>query len=196
MMKFAISTSLVVALGLLSGCALTHTEQQKSDSPLPVVLLDGSVKTCTPYLTEGAQCLAPVLAGAWFSNTGVSVKPCEVYQVTVPASQFWFDATRRNQPPKGDKGSALMNLAASWKRHPDALWFALMAATLPTELRGKQSEALDLPAQDLSAHPLVRIDKPGELVLYPNDARLPLLKPKYFYGNNQGQIWVLIQRIK
>lgn len=81
-----------IVLGLLGGCASTKVEEQPSDSPMPASLLNGQVKTCAQYLSdgtghtrlkEGDQCLALVRADAWLSNTGLPVRKGEVYRMTV-----------------------------------------------------------------------------------------------------------------
>lgn len=188
----------------LVGCAATVTEAQQTDSPLPIALRDGRIKTCAAGLStsgklaEGEQCFALVRAADWLTDTHLQVRAGQSYLIAVPDGQVWFDATRRNVAPHGDQGSDEMNVMADWKRHPSSQWFALMAAVMHADANGTmaQPEQAMQPVQDLSVPGELSIVQDGRLALYPNDAAFPLGDHKLFYGNNHGQIWVLIKLVK
>jgi hypothetical protein len=111
-----------------------------------------------------------------------------------------------------------MNLYASRKRFRDTSalgpheskedraridgWFALVAAVVkPGALDADDREALQQasmggPRDCGTAGKLLKIDKPGDLVFYPNDAALSENKKQHFYGNNSGQVWVVITKMQ
>jgi len=171
----------VLASFVITSCA-SH-QPIRYDSQLPSSNLPSCFDVPNKKLTDGASCIALVEAGNRQSQIGLNVEPREKYKVSVPGRQAWFDATRRNTPLCGEKGSFLMNLFK--KRSPESLWFSVLANVIPS----------DQPAQDLCQQDLCQQESvftahvPGELILYPNDN-------DYFYDNNYGKIWVKIEHQK
>lgn len=132
-----------------------------------------------------------VQASQWLSYASVKVLPGEVYQVTVPSGQFWFDLNRRSAPPRGDAGNWIMHLLASQKRLPGANWFSLIATTVSTD----HGAPIELPGrQDIGKSGVYTVRYAGSLAFYPNDAVGPATDPMYYYRNNSGQIWLTITR--
>lgn len=170
----------------LAGCAAIDYETVPVDSASPL-----SAETqgrCPATLAPGARCTARVQADQWSSPTGIQVKAKgESYCIAVLPNQVWFDASRRNIPPYGEKGSWLMNLAK--KRH-EAGFFSLMVDVQSHATVGETAKPVteELPGARYTAQGA------GELVLYPNDAVGPSYDPEYFYRNNSGYIWVNITR--
>lgn len=183
--------------GLLAGCSLLGPAPLHADSPFPGHLAAEGAAFCGTgpssdgRLPPGERCLALVRAERWHSDTGLAVRAGEHYRIDVPPGQFWFDAGRRSVPPRGEDGSPVMNLFASWKRQPGSRWFALIAATV---VPGADGPAEDDP-HDTSCRPgqPLEVRRDGRLVLYPNDASFPWGRRELFYGNNTGQVWVLLQ---
>lgn len=177
---------LLLALGLLGGCAQVSYDRVHLDSPMPFEARD--LVPCQGVLKGGASCLAMVRADQWFTDTGLTVGAGERYRISVPACQFWYDKDRLNVPPKGEAGSGLMNLFTGLKRH-DTEWFSLMATVLDSS--GEPVE----PVFDLGrseADVVIMPKSAGKLAMYPNDARSTNGDQDYFYRNNHGQAWVMV----
>ena len=62
---------LLLALGLLGGCAQVSYDRVHLDSPMPFEARD--LAPCQGVLTEGASCVALVRADQWFTDTGLDV---------------------------------------------------------------------------------------------------------------------------
>lgn len=181
---------LLLALGLLGGCAQVSYDRVPLDSPMPFEAKD--LAACQGILTEGASCVALVRADQWSSDTGLDVAKGEYYRITVPPGQFWFDADRLNLPPKGEKGSWLMNRVAHLKRQSNSDWFSLIAVV--REASGVATcKAFDLGSESFR-HGQIAIEDAGKLALYPNDAESTIAVRDYFYRNNHGQVWTVITR--
>lgn len=179
----------LLALGLIAGCAQVTYERVHLDTPRPRATK--GVPPCSGTLQENATCLALVRASQWFSETGLTVATGERYRISVPACQFWYDEGRLNVPPTGEAGSGLMNLFAKLKRHGESDWFSLIAAVLSPS--GEPVEPvfdLGLSGADGVITPMAE----GKLVMYPNDARSTNEDREYFYRNNHGQVWVMVTR--
>jgi hypothetical protein len=124
----------------------------------------------------------------------------QTYRIVVPHGQQWFDANRRNTPLCGEEGSWVMNLYKTKKRAVDSKWFSIVGVVLQPEAKpGVERTQLSNQPQDIcakeSAHPewgSFTADASGELALFPNDAIGSAERPAFFYGNNAGQVWVLI----
>ncbi|WP_428506787.1 hypothetical protein [Roseateles sp.] len=143
---------------------------------------------CPAELKNGMSCTARVQADQWVSPTGIGTKVIgEIYCVAVWPNQVWFDASRRNSPPDGEKGSWLMNLAK--KRHEGAGFFSLMIDVQSAASTGETAKEVGELSGGAFAAP-----GPGELVLYPNDAIGPVKEPAWYYKNNSGYVWVTIKR--
>lgn len=187
----------LAAAGLIAGCSLAGPAPLRADSPFPGHLAADGVALCGTgpssggQLLPGQRCLALVRAERWHSDTGLDARAGERYRIDLPPGQFWFDAGRRNVPPRGEDGSWLMNRFASWKRQPGSKWFALVAATIVPGADGP----VEHDARDMSCQPgqPLEVRRDGRLVLYPNDASFPWGQRELFYGNNAGQVWVLLQ---
>lgn len=174
--------TLLLAAGLTACASLSYTAVPVDSAP------PTDLAPCPARLEAGQRCTAVVLAAQWRSETGVQVRPGEAYCLRVPPDQVWFDQTRRNTPPHGERGNWLMQLFNGLKRHPDIAWFSLVAAVHTPDPAGAATH------QDLSRMPLVQVSQAGALVLYPNDAVGQSEDPTWFYRNNVGQIWVTVQR--
>lgn len=182
-MKLLWAITLVLAL---TGCGTPRYSEVPVDSSSSHV--DAS-KRCPEALLLGQNCWARVEANKWVSLTGISVKEAgEIYCISVPPNQVWFDAGRRNTPPDGEKGSWIMNLAT--KRHPEVGFFALMVAVKSTD--NTTGQTARLVKEPLNFQYVAK--ELGELVFYPNDAANPVGDPAYYYKNNYGYIWVTITR--
>jgi len=207
---------LVLAINI-GGCVSVRYHVVKTDSPRPqtdVIACSGSLDK------KGQRCLARVQADQLFTSTNLDVKAGQNYKVVVPPDQVWYDADRRNVPPKGDAGSCLMKLGNSLKRHVDADWFTLVATVTDPCVKHSLGEWHYLSAEDNTMH----VQHDGVLVMYPNDA-IPLRfrdidssqtashvlnseqdgvldmhlvddHPDRYYQNNSGQIWVFIERLE
>lgn len=81
-----------------------------------------------------------------------------------------------------------MRLFSALQRHPEVGWFGLVAAVQPL------GDAVPASHHVLSRPPLIQVFNDGELVLYPNNAVGQPNGPARCYRNNQGQIWVTVQR--
>lgn len=144
------------------------------------------VPAATFFLAKGKRCVFPVRAEKRVTLTPILTSSGETYRITVPRNQVWYDRDQRNVAPQGEKGSTLMNLAKSWKRHEDMGWFALVATNIATD-HSKSDNLVDVGlTQDL------KVVNPGQLAFYPNDAIAPVASD-FFYSNNTGQIWVQIE---
>src|SRR6185369_10869861 len=178
----AVVTLLALATTIV-GCASVSYKPVKSDSPRPQT----NMPACSGSLVVGQRCLARVQADQLYTSTGLNVKARQTYKVEVPPEQVWYDADRRNVPPKGEPGSFIMNMFKSLKRHRNSDWFTLMAAVTNPCIPCMEHSLSDI--YDLSATPVIQVQHDGVLAMYPNDAL-----PRRFYNNNSGQIWVFIER--
>lgn len=178
-----VAATLLAVVTTIAGCASVIYKQVKTDSPRPQT----NIPACNGSLEVSQRCLARVQADQLYTSTGLNVKTRQTYKVEVPPEQVWYDAERRNVPPKGEPGSFMMNLFKNLKRHRNADWFTLMSAvTNPCTPCMKHSMG-DI--HDLSTTSVIQVQQDGVLVMYPNDAL-----PRRFYDNNSGQIWVFIER--
>jgi hypothetical protein len=199
---------------LLTGCAAVKHANIPYDNAKPAGWAD--CRGATP--AKGDACLALVRANQWYSDSHLRVAAGDSYCVTVPPGQKWFDLQRVNHAPDGEPGSGMMNIYASRKRFRDTSalkpgesrsdrartdgWFALIAAVVlpgaanPDDREEVQQSSMGGPGNCAkSTGKLLNVEKPGELVFYPNDATLPDDK-KYFYNNNSGQVWVVITKVE
>ncbi len=195
----------------LAGCGSIGYTPVLVDSPLPAVFREARPGNapCGPTLVPGQSCVTLVRAEDWYSDTRIRVEAKQTYCFHVPAGQVWFDAERRNSPPRGEPGSLFMNALKRAKRQ-DAPWFTLMAGVAPDPVptlrpvawAGPPSREFTASLEASTPHnvaadplkPLV-VAKNGVLVLYPNDAWGPTGRPGYFYENNSGQIWVQVSHV-
>jgi hypothetical protein len=209
-------TLLVIACALLlAACAAIKHTAIPYDNPRPLGIAD-----CRgAALAEGDSCLTLVRANQWYSDSHLLLVLGASYCVSVPLGQRWFDLERVNEPPDGEPGSGMMNLYAPSKRFRDTSglrpgetssdrvrmdgWFALIAAVVqPSHGNSDDREELQQVsmggARDCAIASVtgkrLKIEHPGELVFYPNDATLTASK-KFFYQNNSGQVWVLITKM-
>jgi len=194
---------LLLLLPVLAGCVSITYSPVQMDSPRP--LGDGSPPMCeskvpvrnalakepkgpaaTIILPPGNRCIFPVRADQMLSLTPLAIEEGQTYRITVPRNQVWYDASRCNVPPRGEPGNMIMNLLAHRKQH-DTGWFALFAANVSRD-GGTVHERIDVSAgKDFS------VKAPGQLAFYPNDA-IGVFREDFFYSNNNGQIWVQIER--
>lgn len=179
---------LLSLIGLLSlaGCAAIdyNTVPVESASPPNAE----QMSKCPAILAPGKSCTARVLANQWASPIGVqSMDQDESYCFAVLPNQVWYDASRRNTPPYGEKGSWIMNLVK--KRHEATGFFSLMVDVQSQSATGETAR----PIADLRDGPYTT-KGPGPLVLYPNDAIGTPNDREYYYKNNSGYIWVTITR--
>ena len=171
----------------LSGCASISYEPVKLDSASPVDA--ANVHACPVTLDVNKVCIAKVQADRWTSPTGIEVKEAgEAYCLKVLPDQVWFDANRRHTPPYGEVGSWVMRL--SERRHLDP-FFSLMIDVEPEGALHNGKTAKVVPDLNRFRFPSAH---GGKLVLYPNDAKGPANDPAYWYKNNHGYIWVIIER--
>lgn len=205
---------LVALVVLGSGCVATKYEPIMQDSPIPTVSHNGGeVKPCELLpngdagdLQQGDRCMALVRAEAWLSLSHIRVAAGQRYQIDIPEGQFWFDKGRRSSPPQGDAGSSTMNLLEWAKRHEDQPWFALNAATVPCiqnlENKTKCMETLETEKERFNLFDAkkpsersfeLHVKEEGQLAFYANDA--VLFGWRFFYGNNGGQVWLMVQRL-
>src|SRR5688500_9128627 len=110
----------LMLLPLLSGCVSISYTPIYADSPPPAFdespLCKAAPGEQTLTLLIGTSCVFPIRGDVQLTRTPVAVEPGETYRVTVPRNQVWYDADRRNTPPQGERGSALMNAFKHWKR--------------------------------------------------------------------------------
>jgi hypothetical protein len=141
-------------------------------------------------------CVALVRAGDWQTRSDVEVDAGQAWCIEVPDGQHWFDASRISSPLDGEPGSAGMNTAAGWKRIEGAPWFALGMGVLTKVGEQVDTKAVrDWPAARNCQH-LFEPSQPGMLVFFPNDAVPPVGGHSVFYGNNAGQVWVELTRLR
>lgn len=179
---------LLSLMGLLSlvGCTAIDYDTVPVDSAPPPNA--DQLRKCPATLDPGKSCTARVLADQWVSPTGVRSKaPGESYCFSVLPNQVWYDASRRNTPPYGEKGSTIMNLVR--KRHDETGFFSLMVDV-------QSQSGTEETARPIAQMPDERYTTkgPGALVMYPNDAVSPVNDRDYYYKNNSGYIWVTITR--
>ena len=183
-----------IALSLLAislaGCVAIKYEPMKVDSHAPVDA--AKVGKCPTTLEVGQRCIARIQADQWTSWTGIEIaKDGERYWITVLPDQVWFDKDRRKTPPYGEEGSWIMQLAT--RRHPTVLFFSLMVDVLPGNSEKLTTQGTAVVVTSPEKFPFTA-KSPGNLVLYPNDAKGPASAPAYWYENNSGHIWVTIER--
>lgn len=192
-------TLLLLLLTALAGCVSITYSPIQSDSPAPSAgwpplceamaptrVYEARVPEATLSLAQGKSCMFPVRAELKLTLTPLAIEQNQTYRITVPRNQVWYDQSRRNVPPHGDPGSALMKRFDRWKRHSDPLWFALIAANVGRAGSSAQQYV------DVSIDSDLVVTAPGQLAFYPNDAIVPALGD-YFYSNNSGQVWVQIE---
>jgi hypothetical protein len=177
----------LVSILVLGGCARTGYAPVLQDSARPTT----SAPNCGKTLKLKESCLALVRASEWYSATGLVVSPGETYRMSVPENQLWFDKGRPNSPPQGEQGNWLMNRFE--RRHPESLWFALMAAVVSKQDGQNLSTSVAIDSYDISTNREVKVASAGLLVMYPNDAAWLSREKEIFYHNNSGQIWVFIE---
>lgn len=193
----------------VTGCSTTQREQMKSDTPWSYEKFaqrdicardeEGRLRT---FKSKDESCYALVRASDWYSTTNLHVSAGWVLEIEVPDGQMWFDASRINTAPVGDRGNFMMRLFGGLKRH-DEPYFALMSNVVTC-----QAEIADKPGarqcNDVGASKSSRILKSGhkmyvpatgELAFYVNDAVFPIRWKDMFYWNNKGQVWVRITLI-
>lgn len=191
-----LSSAACFCLGL-PGCVAVKYDTLAFDSQRPAT---DAPPCLTHSLDKVPECLALVRANQWYSPTGVQVIAGTTYRIVAPSGQQWFDANRRNTPLCGEDGSWIMNLYEKKKRAVDSKWFSVIGVVLrpEAELSVERTQLSQHP-QGVCAKDAVHLDwgsytadASGELALFPNDAIGPPEQPAFFYGNNAGQIWVLI----
>lgn len=186
-----------VALGAasLAGCVATKTQTIPYDNARPAELAD--LAACRAKAPRpGESCVALVRASDWHTRTNLAMDAGQAWCIEVPPGQRWFDASRASSPLDGEPGSAAMNTAADWKRVKGAPWFALVAGVVTPAGQEVHAELVrDMPAEGRCAHRL-EPRAPGTLVFYPNDAAPPAGRKTYFYGNNAGQVWLKLTRLR
>lgn len=162
-------------LFVLSGCANDCTNHPNPDAKIPIC---NQAKS----LSEGTSCVVQVAANKRETVVGLTVNQGEEYRVIATPNQTWCDSSRTNIPLCGEEGSNLMNIFSPLKRVENSLWFSIIAEVIDDK-RQRRSQF------DLCNTPKFEISTPGKLILYPNDA-------ESFYGNNSGEIWLEIWRLK
>ena len=177
---------LLVGVCFFAGCTAINYKSLPVDSASPT-----NAKKCpAKLLANDGECDARIYADQWATPTGIQVSEAnEVYCITVPSNQVWFDAERRNTPPSGEEGSWIMKRFE--KRHPESGYFSLMVAVQPDPLALKTNGAEAVAGLTNSRYKAMFT---GALVLYPNDAIGPSGNDDYFYKNNSGYVWVSISR--
>ncbi|MDZ7864355.1 hypothetical protein [Acidovorax sp.] len=197
------------ALALLAGCGSNGFDEHRIDQPLPFASvwetdprmppcrnLPGNVKPAPRDPPKGnPQFEVPLLHGleegssCWFvvqsgvhpeetgNGTGLMLVPNGAYRIFVPeaASRTLYDKGRKTPAPQGDTGSLIARLMGSMKITKKENWFALMA----TASESRHTKHV------LSGSRLACMA--GELSLHVNDAY-------HFYGNNFGNLLVVIKR--
>ena len=178
---------------MLTACATTKQETAQLDSRMPSL---PGIDVCKPNvdgkpgkILPSVPCLVQVRAGDWLSRAPVAVEKGELYRISVPQDQLWYDDTRPSKPLAGDEGNRFMNLFGALKRHPKSKWFALMAVVLPDANSGKEGAS-----QDLVQSTTLSVPESGQLAFYPNDASIGLFGKRIFYANNHGVIWAIVER--
>ncbi len=154
----------------------------KTNTTLPETSLATCDKVDGKKLAVNTACTTIIKAAESENMIGLAIDAGEEYMITVPriqsGMQTWYDASRCNTPPCGEKGSFLMNLFAVLKKAKKSLWFSLIA-----EIKGENKP------YDLCLDKNITATKKGELILYANDAR-------GFYWNNSGEVLVEVYRHK
>ncbi|MGZ5135868.1 MAG: hypothetical protein ACXWCG_11995 [Flavitalea sp.] len=181
-------------LTILSGCASSSEKEE-----CPKTNIFDTPKTTIPecsqinsnHLAEGTSCIAKVNPKLKKTPVGLTVKSGEEYQV-IALPNYWCDASRKNRPLCGEKGSIIMNVFSWKKRVENSLWFSVIA-----EVEDIVNGNLERRSQyDLCNTPKLEISTSGELIMYPNDAEGFFFYRDQFYDNNSGIIWLEIQRLK
>jgi len=187
--KWAVLAALALSL---FGCASINVSPQPTDTAKPAEVERDKLQSCLASkavttsksmstLESGEACWFVVQSELIYNSTGLTLKASEVYEITVPPGQFWYDKGRRVSAPLGDEGSWLTKHLSFIKRHREQPWFALMAIVKNTE------EEPDSAAIPIKCKTMI-FARTGNLYLYANDSR-------HFYGNNQGRIWIRIRNV-
>lgn len=197
------SNSLVFAcLLFVNGCTSTKIAPLIADQPItyadlkPCLELRGRSQA-SARLAECSQCSVIVQPSERYDKndsnlTGLLALPDDIYEITVPSGQYWYDLDRKVEAPQGDEGGGLTStwLIKLTKHHVEQKWFTLMLQAK----RVQESKPFDVAYEK---NKVVAIDKlnniidgmDGELSFYVNDA-------SWFYSNNKGRIVVNIKRMK
>lgn len=171
---------------ILSSCVSISYKPINLDSP--PLRSDALCKIDKPTLEKGESCMFLIRADQTLTRTSLKVEKDQTYRITVPKDQVWYDLSRRNEPPNGERGSWMMNLFKHWKRIPDSSWFALIAANV----RSDKTSTEPYECQDVSADADLKFEREGQLAFFPNDVIMPVFG-NHFYSNNSGQVWVQIE---
>lgn len=181
----------------ITGCTSTQIDAQVIDQPLSSIFY-GTDQPCRGITAIKPEYQLQVGESCWFivqpsvryfqpnidhvqfgNGTGLKINASDVYEVTIPADQFWYDKARRSPAPQGDTGGSITKRLGFIKHHKDVCWFALMATVNHND---EQAKILLKDTNNIIS------GLNGELSFYVNDA-------SSFYGNNSGRIVVRIKRI-
>lgn len=182
-MKFKYFLISIFALGLTS-CASNCEVPPNDVSQAP----SSDIQKCNGLtgLDKGDSCSISVSAkdGA---NTGLNAQAGEEYRIEMPVNQVWYDCTRSNTSLCGEKGSPEMNRVSFLKRESDSGWFSVIAE-IESDGKNPTYDLCTLSEKPNNSSKLT-VNKDGNILLYPNDAY-------FFYGNNSGNVWLVIHRLK
>lgn len=199
MIKLVLCTAVLATTALaLTGCVAARYHTIAYDTPKPAEV--SGLPGCRSHGLEvspqvNAPCLTLVHARNWQTRTDVAVDAGEVWCIDVPPGQRWFDKSRISSPRHGEPGNRTMNLLAGSKRIPSAPWFTLVVAVLTDAGQEVDRQAVTNPANACAGQEF-RPSQKGMLVFYPNDGDAPSVDHAFFYGNNGGQIWVKLTRVR
>jgi len=185
----------LAAIGVV-GCVATKYGTVPYDTPKPADAEVAKLPGCRDHQPKpNESCLTLVRAGDWQTRTDVEVDGHQSWCIDVPEGQRWFDESRISSPLDGEPGEGIMNAFKGWKRIPNAPWFALAVGVVTRAGEEVDNDAVrNLPVACNGRK--FQPNHPGMLVFYPNDAVLPLGSKSHFYGNNGGQIWVKLTRLR
>lgn len=187
--KWAVLAALALSL---FGCTSINVSPQPTDTAKPVEVEREKLLSCLDpkavttsegmsTLESGEACWFVVQSELIYNSTGLTLRASDVYEITVPPGQFWYDKERRVSAPLGDGGSWLTKHLSFLKRHREQPWFALLAT-----VTNKEDEP-DVAVIPINCKTKI-FARTGNLYLYANDSR-------HFYGNNQGRIWIRIRNV-
>lgn len=176
-----------LVLSQLAACSAMRYERVKLDSPTPAGLCQWDPNRKFFKIAKNQSCAVPIPADHTLTRTGIAVQTDEVYTFDPMPTQVWYDADRRLAALKGEEGSALMRMANYWKKRKKQPYFSLIAVVIgPDGAESPNWVSLgDTEAPKIGNTIVLKVSEPGELGLYPNDAR-------GFYGNNKGLLWVRV----
>ena len=120
-------------------------------------------------------------AASHWNDTGLQVEPNTDYRVV--AQGVWHDAWIASGPEGYPSPNCLMHSVESWRRVPDAPWFALICSVDRKEELAQQVFTRPFPEES----PPLRFSVGGQLTCFANDAFR-------FYWNNWGEIRIAVRR--